>query len=554
MGLWESTIHTEVLSYGATRDSEDTPKTANGILSQCYHMIFPLTNPKALLVEIVSKAGVLIEAKPLKGAQKVWIWDSFVMAKISWLLLIHDIPPTFVETELQPEQNRWFRKWLGFPSRGTNISIFYRSREHHGLQLKEMCSWHKQNRLIRRHILASSSDPQVVAIHNNTAASQKSSKARTWRDCVELESLQNVVKFEKMRGTIHKGGAGLGWGSKMRKACSVAGDERQSILRVFKEITEEKRIVDVVTNLTSFGEWVKWGSAMQLDRRWHSMLHSESDSELRFRLLSTEDVLPTPSILSMWSGSDKMCPLGCNCVGSLRHILSGCRLNEKPQSRITWRHDSVLYQIYKATLAVSNRYKQMGAVRKKSGVVVERAPIVFKSAKSKFVVGRTQTRVALLELASDWKFKFDVETPTCTQRKDRLFPSEILETSKYRPDGVIWSMSNKIVIWIELTSPWEENMAIRHMEKKEKYNQLKIDCEAKGWRVHPFEVEVGCRGYVAESFHYTFKKVGFSKQEIKELKFTAEKTARACSHAIFAHRYVREWVEQPVLDVTKWHF
>ena len=79
-------------------------------------------------------------------------------------------------------------------------------------------------------------------------------------------------------------------------------------------------------------------------------------------------------------------------------------------------------------------------------------------------------------------------------------------------------MSNKIVIWIELTSPWEENMAIRHMEKKEKYNQLKIDCEAKGWRVHPFEVEVGCRGYVAESFHYTFKKVGFSKQEIKELK------------------------------------
>ena len=127
-------------------------------------------------------------------------------------------------------------------------------------------------------------------------------------------------------------------------------------------------------------------------------------------------------------------------------------------------------------------------------------------------------------------------------------------TSKYRPDGVIWSMSNKIVIWIELTSPWEENMAIRHMEKKEKYNQLKIDCEAKGWRVHPFEVEVGCRGYVAESFHYTFKKVGFSKQEIKELKFTAEKTARACSHAIFAHRYVREWVEQPVLDVTKWHF
>ena len=71
-----------------------------------------------------------------------------------------------------------------------------------------------------------------------------------------------------------------------------------------------------------------------------------------------------------------------------------------------------------------------------------------------------------------------------------MLPAEILETSD-RPDGVIWSMSNKIVIWIELASPWEENMSIRHMKKKTKYEQLRIDCKSKGWRVHPFEVEVG---------------------------------------------------------------
>ena len=79
---------------------------------------------KALLLEIVTKAGEMIEAQPLRGAQKVWIWDSYVMSKISWLLPIHDISPTFVECELQPIQNRWFRLWLGFPRTGTNISIF----------------------------------------------------------------------------------------------------------------------------------------------------------------------------------------------------------------------------------------------------------------------------------------------------------------------------------------------------------------------------------------------------------------------------------------------
>ena len=97
-------------------------------------------------------------------------------------------------------------------------------------------------------------------------------------------------------------------------------------------------------------------------------------------------------------------------------------------------------------------------------------------------------------------------------------------------------MSNKIVIWIELTCPWEENMTIRHMEKKSKYEQLRIDCKNKGWRVHPFEVEVGCRGYTAESFRYTLKQLGFSRKEFKDLKFTVEKTASSCSHAICVHR------------------
>ena len=478
------------------------------------------------------------------------------MSKISWLLLIHDISPSYVECELQPIQNRWFRLWLGFPRTGTNISIFYRSREHHGLQLKEMCSWHKQNRLIRRHILASSPDPQVRAIHNNTAQRQRENKTNHWKDCLQLESLQRVIQFEKMRGPLKIRGTGLGWGSVFRKAQSTAGKERQGVLRVFKEIVEEDRIVQVLTNLTHFGEWVKWEAAVQLDRRWHSMLYSESDSELRFRLLSTEDVLPTPSILSMWgAGNDKMCPLGCKTVGSLRHLLCGCSLDEKPQSRVTWRHDSVLYQIYKATLAVSNRFKEIGAKQRQGKEVAKKEPIVFRSANSstQFVVDRVQRVSALLELAPDWKFQFDVQAPACTQYKSIPFPTEILETSAYRPDGVIWSMSRKIVIWIELTCPWEENMTIRHLEKRAKYNQLRIDCENKGWKVHPFEVEVGCRGYTAESFQYALKKLGFSRSELKALKFTVEKTARSCSHAIFVHRYQKNWGEKPLLDVTRWH-
>ena len=59
----------------------------------------------------------------------------------------------------------------------------------------------------------------------------------------------------------------------------------------------DKHVVEVMTNLKLFGEWVKWEAAMQLDRRWHSLLAYQTDNQLKFRLLATEDQFPTPSRL-----------------------------------------------------------------------------------------------------------------------------------------------------------------------------------------------------------------------------------------------------------------
>ena len=70
-------------------------------------------------------------------------------------------------------------------------------------------------------------------------------------------------------------------------------------------------VVNVVTNLEYFGEWKKWEAAMQLDSRWHSLLAYQTDNQLRFRLLATEDQFPTPSRLHAWGQGDGICGLGC---------------------------------------------------------------------------------------------------------------------------------------------------------------------------------------------------------------------------------------------------
>ena len=191
-----------------------------------------------------------------------------------------------------------------------------------------------------------------------------------------------------------------------------------------------------------------------------------------------------------------------------------------------------------------NRYKNAHAKAK-------RDPSCQTNQAISFVTESKTKYKALLDQASDWQLQFDLDAPEYHQIKARMFPSEIVEADK-KPDDVLWSCSSKMVIWIELTSPWEENTAMWYDQKKTDYTQLRLDCENKGWKVYPLYVEVGCRGHVSQLFHYMCKVLGFSKQEEKKLKFCVEKTAQQSSHAIFCHRYQKMWEKRALVDISKW--
>ena len=123
--------------------------------------------------------------------------------------------------------------------------------------------------------------------------------------------------------------------------------------------------------------------------------------------------------------------------------------------RIAWRHDSIMFAIFRGVLRVVKCFKK-AYQEKKLGVsaTTEYSTIQFRSEVKE-----------VLAKAVDWKLMFDINTPEFEQSKERQFPPEILACPGSRPDGVIWSCSAKTVIWIELTSPWEDNMTLRHHEK-----------------------------------------------------------------------------------------
>jgi hypothetical protein len=116
--------------------------------------------------------------------------------------------------------------------------------------------------------------------------------------------------------------------------------------------------------------------------------------------------------------------------------------------------------IYKA---VKTRIKKRES---DSEVEVKEQPTVFKSATGLPAVTKPTTAkrdTSILAMAKDWKLQFDLELQDGIPAPDS-FPAEVAVVSGEgsRPDGIIWSMEKKIVIWIELTSPWEENFSKNH--------------------------------------------------------------------------------------------
>ena len=114
------------------------------------------------------------------------------MSKVSWDFFIHTFPPSFVRKELLSIPTKYLKKWSGLAVRA-DPSVLYRPREDSGMGLKEVSIEHKKQRLIRRHQLATSRDPQVREIHGRFAAFQHQEKTNAlrhqWLGCKEMDEL-----------------------------------------------------------------------------------------------------------------------------------------------------------------------------------------------------------------------------------------------------------------------------------------------------------------------------------------------------------------------------
>ena len=87
-------------------------------------------------------------------------------------------------------------------------------------------------------------------------------------------------------------------------------------------------------------------------------------------------------------------------------------------------------------------------------------------------------------------------------------PPHVL-VSKLKPDLLLINESSCTIILLELTCPWDANIATSHTFKLEKYSPLVADLSRR-YTVHYYPVEISVRGQVSKSNRARLKSLVFN--------------------------------------------
>ena len=428
------------------------------------------------------------------------MYQHAILPRLLWPLLIYEVPITTVD-KMERNISGFLRRWLGLPKSLSSAALYGTTN---AVQLP--FSGLKEEFIVTRTreamLYNESNDPKVVAARVEIRTGRK------WKATKELQVAEERLKQKAMVGVVAKGTAGLGYFPTTQVSQAKGKDRRRLIQEEVRKGVEEDRLCKMV-GLAQQGAWTKWEDTIQRKISWTDIWQFNF-SRVGFLVQTVYDTLPSPANLHTWGKIESPACQLCTKNGTLQHILSSC---PKALNRYRWRHDQVLKVIADEVSAIikTSKYQPDKRVRL----------INFIKPGEKKQAQRKETP-SLLTSAPDWQIRVDLG-------KQLKFPEHIIETS-LRPDMVLFSNATKqLIIW-ELTIAWEENMATSNERKRSKYQELKEQCQANGWRTFLDPIEVGCRGFAGKSLCKAFSKIGIvgvrKRKAIKNIIESAEKSSR----------------------------
>ena len=328
-----------------------------------------------------------------------------------------------------------------------------------------------------------------------------------WSAAKVVQEAEASLQIKEVIGATQTGRAGLGSTPHLWFSREDSRGRRDMVITELKMIEEEKRVATAAGQAKQCA-WMNWEEAEARKLSWSSLMTMEPLA-LSFLLRSTYNLLPTPANHKQWGFTgDDTCAMCMSARGTLWHILSSC--GSSPQM-YTWSHNrvlAILAEIAETQCRVANEQPTQDP----------KPCISFlqEGEASPRQVSKPQGQ-KFLAAAGDWKMAADL--------KEVLhFPHHIVHTQE-RPNIVIWSDT----VIVELTVPWEENMKEAFERKKLRYENLRMECEDKGWACQVMPIEVGCRGFIGRTTTSSLTRLGLTnrarRRATQQLQTAAERAS-----------------------------
>lgn len=442
----------------------------------------------------------LVDKSGLPGKFKAWVYQHGILPRILWPLLVYAVPISTVET-LERKVSSHLRRWLGLPKSLSSIALYGRNNK---LQLpfKSLEEEFKVTRVREVAQYKYSSDQKVAK------AGIQVKTGRKWKAEEAFQEAEARLRHRSLVGVVTRSRAGLG--SFPPPALNPSGKERRHLIQEEARAAVEETRTSKAVGLKQQGAWMRWENAVERKVTWAEIWKAEPH-RIKFLIQAVYDVLPSPSNLHTWGLVDTPSCALCSKRGTLEHILSCCTM-ALGEGRYRWRHDQVLKTIAEA---ISNGLEWSKQHRPSKEI------IAFVRAGERETPSK-RPPAGILTSAKDWQMLVDLE-------RQLQFPSHIALTT-LRPDVVLVSESTRQVVMLELTVPWEDRLEEAFERKLSKYAALVSDCQQASWRARCFPVEVGCRGFAAQSLVKAFGTLGIigerRRRAIRSATDAAERASR----------------------------
>ena len=451
-----------------------------------------------------------VDKTGLPGKFKAWVYQHGFLPRVMWPLMLYEFPMTTVET-MERRINAHLRKWLGVPRGFTSIGLYSRTSE---LQLP-LSSLVEEFKVAKCRLVMTLRDSQDEKIRRAGVVTRT---GRKWAASNAIKKAEDMMEIRDIIGNVCSNRQGLGYSAKFKEWKKAGNKEKRDMVQgeIRREEEETRRARAV--SLSQQGTWTRWNIP---ERRltWQEIWRLEP-FRISSLLKSVYDVLPSPVNLVKWGLVESLeCKL-CGGRGTMAHILSGCKVGLQ-QGRYRWRHDQVLRELADTLEKERKRHR----------------PTPRKPQFIQFVLAGEKTRSTPIQTSSlldgaSWEMQVDLV-------KKLVFPP-IVQTT-LRPDIVLWSTQRKSIILVELTVPWEEGCDKAHQRKSSKYQELVEMCRQRGWKAWLFPVEVGCRGFPAQSVWRLFKSIGTRGNQRRAAVRRLGEQAERASCWLWHRREDKEW-------------